>query len=115
MKGPQFLLDKEFNVPVFAAEKQIYKCIGVEILGDNSLMKEYNILLSEIKGLNYSVPERIDVRISIPNEGKHALIRFFEIDDKTGNHEITKKSVEKSELTSFLNIKHLFYNIPKNM
>ena len=65
-KNPQFLKGIEFNIPLFNAEKQMYKCLSVEEIDSTPEGKDYNISLSEVKQ-SYSVPERITVSLFIPH------------------------------------------------
>ncbi len=114
-RGAWMLVDKEFNIPLFNAEKQMYKCTNVDELSDNHLIKEYNICFSEIKEYGYNVPERLNVRISIPNTGNDISLKLIEVDDKHDGIELTNKITDKASISSLGNIKKLLYNIGKYM
>jgi len=112
-KGAWMLVDREFNIPLFNAEKQMYKCTNVDALSDNNLIKEYNISFSEIREYSYNVPERLNVRISIPNTGDDISLKLIEVDDKHDGIELTNKITDKASISSLGNIKKLLYNIGK--
>jgi hypothetical protein len=50
-KSPNRLIDMEFNIPIFAADKQMYLCIDVSEIASSPGGKDYNLMLSEVKGL----------------------------------------------------------------
>lgn len=114
-KGAWILVDRKFNIPLFNAEKQMYKCTNVDELIDISSNKEYNISFSEIKEYNYNVPKRLNVRISIPNTGDDISLKLIEVDDNHDDIELTSKITDKASISSLGNIKKLLYNIGKYM
>jgi len=114
-KGAWMLVDKVFNIPLFNADKQMYKCISVDELSDNHLIKEYNISLSEIREHGYNVPEKMNLRISIPNTGNNISLKLIELNNQHGDIELTNKITDKASISSLGNIKKLLYNIGKYM
>jgi hypothetical protein len=64
-KSPNRLIDMEFNIPLFNADTQMYLCTNVDEVFTSGEGKDYNISLSEVKQ-KYSVPERIDISLFIP-------------------------------------------------
>jgi len=116
-KSPNRLIDMEFNIPIFAADKQMYLCIDVSEIASSPGGKDYNIMLSEVKGLNYSVPERIDISLFIPNtdaNGEPAHVIMNEVRPK-GDIVLTKVMVTKSKLSSLAGLKEVFYNMAKSI
>ena len=116
-KSPNRLIDMEFNIPIFAADKQMYLCIDVSEIASSPGGKDYNIMLSEVKGLNYSVPERIDISLFIPHtdaNGEPAHVIMNEVRPK-GDIVLTKVMVTKSKLSSLAGLKEVFYNMAKSI
>jgi len=116
-KSPNRLIDMEFNIPIFNADKQMYLCIDVSEIASSPGGKDYNIMLSEVKGLNYSVPERIDISLFIPHtdaNGEPAHVIMNEVRPK-GDVVLTKVMVTKSKLSSLAGLKEVFYNMAKSM
>ena len=115
-KSPNRLIDMEFNIPLFNAEKQMYLCTDVEWI-KTSEGKDYNISLSEVKQ-NYSVPEKIIVSLFIPDtdaNGEPAHVNMFEVRPNNRNLPLTKVMVTKSKLSSLAGLKEVFYNMAKTM
>ncbi len=111
-KGSWFLVDKEFNIPLFHAEKQMYLCTNVEEVLDNpGVGKDYVISFSEVKG-NYSVPEKIMIQLNIPSDGTATFAQATLLEEtKNGYMELSKLICDKKQLSSFGNIKKLFHNL----
>ncbi len=111
-KGSWFLVDKEFNIPLFHAEKQMYLCTNVEEVLDNpGVGKDYVISFSEVKG-NYSVPEKIMIQLNIPSDGTATYAQATLLEEtKNGYMELSKLICDKKQLSSFGNIKKLFHNL----
>ncbi len=116
-KSPSRLIDMEFNIPIFNADTQMYVCMDVSEIASSPGGKDYNIMLSEVKGLNYSVPERIDINLFIPTtdaNGEPAHVIMNEVRPK-GDIVLTKVMVTKSKLSSLAGLKEVFYNMAKSM
>jgi hypothetical protein len=116
-KSPNRLIDMEFNIPIFNADKQMYLCIDVSEIASSPGGKDYNIMLSEVKGLNYSVPERIDISLFIPHtdaNGEPAHVIMNEVRPKS-DIVLTKVMVTKSKLSSLAGLKEVFYNMAKSI
>jgi hypothetical protein len=116
-KSPNRLIDMEFNIPIFAADKQMYLCIDVSEIASSPGGKDYNIMLSEVKGLNYSVPERLNINLFIPHtdaNGEPAHVIMNEVRPK-GDIVLTKVMVTKSKLSSLAGLKEVFYNMAKSI
>ena len=117
-KSPNRLIDMEFNIPLFNADKQMYLCIDVSEIATSPGGKDYNIMLSEVKGLNYSVPERVDVNMFIPStdaNGELAHITMNEIDAKRGDIKLANTTTHKKNITTLEGLKKVFYEMGKKM
>ena len=117
-KSPNRLIDMEFNIPIFNADKQMYLCIDVSEIATSPGGKDYNIMLSEVKGLNYSVPERVDVNMFIPStdaNGELAHITMNEIDAKRGEFKLANTTTHKKNITTLEGLKKVFYEMGKKM
>lgn len=117
-RGPVMLIDREFNIPLFNADKQMYLCIDVTEIATSPGGKDYNIMLSEVKGLNYSVPERVDVNMFIPTtdaNGELAHITMNEVDPKRGDIKLAQTLTPKENITTLEGLKKVFYEMGKKM
>ena len=117
-RGPVMLIDREFNIPLFNADKQMYVCIDVIEIATSPGGKDYNIMLSEVKGLNYSVPERVDVNMFIPTtdaNGELAHITMNEVDSKRGDIKLANTTTHKKNITTLEGLKKVFYEMGKKM
>lgn len=117
-KSPNRLIDMEFNIPLFNADKQMYLCTDVSEIATSPGGKDYNIMLSEVKGLNYSVPERVDVNMFIPStdaNGELAHITMNEIDAKRGDIKLANTTTHKKNITTLEGLKKVFYEMGKKM
>jgi hypothetical protein len=115
-RGPVMLIDMEFNIPLFAAHKQMYICTNVEWIKTLE-GKDYTISLSEVKQ-TYSVPEKIIVSLFIPDtdaNGEPANVNMFEVRPNNRNLPLTKVMVTKSKLSSLAGLKEVFYEMAKKM
>jgi hypothetical protein len=117
-KNPQFLKGIQFNIPLFAAEKQMYKCLSVEEIDSTPEGKDYNICLSEVKQ-RYSVPERVDISLFIPHtdaNGETARVVMIEVRDDTNRRlPLSKATTSKQNVSSLAGLKEVFYNMAKTM
>ena len=117
-RGPVMLIDRQFNIPLFNADKQMYVCIDVIEIATSPGGKDYNIMLSEVKGLNYSVPERVDVNMFIPTtdaNGELAHITMNEVDPKRGDIKLAQTLTPKENITTLAGLKKIFYQMAKKM
>ena len=117
-KSPNRLIDMEFNIPLYNAHKQMYLCIDVSEIATSPGGKDYNIMLSEVKGLNYSVPERVDVNMFIPTtdaNGELAHITMNEVDPKRGDIKLAQTLTPKENITTLEGLKKVFYEMAKKM
>lgn len=116
-RGPVMLIDREFNIPLFNAEKQMYLCTNVDEVSTTSEGKAYKISLSEVKQ-SYSVPEKIVIDLFIPHtdaNGEPANVNMSEVRPTSRNLPLTKVMVTKSKLSSLGGLKKVFYNMAKSM
>lgn len=116
-RGPVMLIDREFNIPLFNADTQMYVCTDVSEIESSPTGKDYRISLSEIKQ-KYAVPERIDINLFIPTmdaNGEPAHVIMNEVHPKRGDTVLTKVMVTKSKLSSLAGLKEVFYNMAKSL
>jgi hypothetical protein len=117
-RGPVMLIDREFNIPLYNADKQMYVCINVSEIATSPGGKDYNIMLSEVKGLSYSVPERVDVNMFIPTtdaNGELAHITMNDVDPKRGDIKLAQTLTPKENITTLAGLKEVLYNMAKTM
>ena len=117
-RGPVMLIDREFNIPLYNADKQMYLCIDVSEIASSPGGKDYNIMLSEVKGLSYSVPERVDVNMFIPttdDNGELAHITMNDVDPKRGDIKLAQTLTPKESITTLAGLKEVLYNMAKTM
>jgi hypothetical protein len=116
-KSPNRLIDMEFNIPLFAADKQMYLCIDVSEIAWSPSGKDYNIMLSEVKGLNYSVPERLDINLFVPIDGNGGLahVTMNEVHPKRGDVKLGQTLTPKENITTLEGLKKVFYEMAKKM
>ena len=115
-RGPVMLIDREFNIPLFNADKQMYLCTDVTEIATSPGGKDYNIMLSEIKGLNYNVPARVDVNLFIPIDPSGLVsLHMVEVDPKRGDIKLAKTLTAKEHISSLAGLKEVLYNMAKTM
>lgn len=115
-RGPVMLIDREFNIPLFNADKQMYLCTDVTEIATSPGGKDYNIMLSEIKGLNYNVPARVDVNLFIPIDPNGlASLHMVEVDPNRGDIKLAKTLTAKEHISSLAGLKEVLYNMAKKM
>jgi hypothetical protein len=115
-KGPQYLVGIEFNIPLFAAYKQMYRCIDVSEISTSPGGKDYNIMLSEIKTLNYSVPERVDINLFVPADGSGMVrMHMVEVHPEHGDLPLSNTITLKENISSLGKLKQIFYNLGKKI
>ena len=114
-KSPNRLIDKVFNIPLFAADTQMYKCVDVSEITSSLSGKDYTISLSEVKQ-KYSVPERINIDMFIPtNDGELVSLHMVEVDPKRGDIKLAQTLTAKEHISSLVGLKEVFYNMAKKM
>ena len=114
--SPNVLVGMEFNIPLFNADRQMYLCIDVSEIATSPGGKDYNIMLSEIKGLNYNVPARVDVNLFIPIDPNGlASLHMVEVDPKRGDIKLAKTLTAKEHISSLAGLKEVLYNMAKKM
>ena len=115
-RGPVMLIDREFNIPLFNADKQMYLCIDVSEIATSPGGKDYNISLSEVKQ-NYAVPERVDINLFIPTDGNGGLAHVTMNDIRTNGRDIklAQTLTPKENITTLAGLKKIFYEMAKKM
>lgn len=117
-RGAWMLVDKKFNIPLFNAEKQMYVCTNVEETTSAPAGKTYIISFSEVKGMGYNVPERVDVRLYVPTtdaNGEFTRLDMVEVDPKRGNLPLANTFTKKQNISSLGGLKQLFHKMAKSM
>ena len=115
-RGPVMLIDREFNIPLFNAETQMYLCIDVSEIATSPGGKDYNISLSEVKQ-NYAVPERVDINLFIPTDGNGGLAHVTMNEIRTTGRDIklAQTLTPKENITTLAGLKKIFYEMAKKM
>ena len=115
-RGPVMLIDREFNIPLFSADRQMYLCIDVSEIATSPGGKDYNISLSEVKQ-NYSVPERVDINLFIPSDGNGGLAHVTINEIRTNGRDIklAQTLTPKENITTLEGLKKVFYKMAKKM
>ena len=115
-RGPVMLIDREFNIPLFNADKQMYLCIDVSEIATSPGGKDYNISLSEVKQ-NYAVPERVDINLFIPTDGNGGLAHVTMNEIRTNGRDIklAQTLTPKENITTLAGLKKTFYEMAKKM
>lgn len=115
-RGPVMLIDREFNIPLFNADKQMYLCIDVSEIATSPGGKDYNISLSEVKQ-NYAVPERVDINLFIPTDGNGGLAHVTMNEIRTNGRDIklAQTLTPKENITTLAGLKKIFYEMAKKM
>lgn len=115
-RGPVMLIDREFNIPLFNADKQMYLCIDVSEIATSPGGKDYNISLSEVKQ-NYAVPERVDINLFIPTDGNGGLAHVTMNEIRTNGRDIklAQTLTPKENITTLAGLKKIFYQMAKKM
>ena len=78
---PKIMVGMEFNIPLFAAKNQMYKCVEVEEHNQNQ-WKEYTLIFRYVP-IGYSVPDDIKVilRFQQPTQVSVDLYEIREMKD----------------------------------
>jgi hypothetical protein len=112
-KNPTYLKGLEFNIPLFSANSQFYRCDEVKETTHGSYLdhKNYTLSFSWIP-TSFSVPEKIEVEIYIPNSSPNTLIQMFEITDSGKKLNLTKHTWMKKDLNSLSGIRKILQETP---
>jgi hypothetical protein len=115
-RGPVMLIDREFNIPLFNAETQMYICTDVSEIATSPGGKDYTIHFSEVKQ-KYSVPERVDIDLFIPSDGNGGLahVTMNEVSPKRGDIKLSQTLTPKENITTLAGLKKIFYEMAKKM
>lgn len=115
-RGPVMLIDREFNIPLYQANGQMYVCTNVDEIESSQRGKDYNISLSEI-ARGYSVPERIDINLFIPTDaGELASLHMIEVrPNGSGDIKLAKTLTAKEHISSLAGLKEVLYNMAKSL
>lgn len=79
--SPKILIGMEFNIPLFQAKKQLYRCTDIadaSSISMNSDEKCYMMELEEIP-MGYSVPDKLRINIIISKSTGVVGITLFEV------------------------------------
>ena len=115
-RGPVMLIDREFNIPLFNAETQMYVCTDVSEIATSPGGKDYTIHFSEVKQ-KYSVPERVDIDLFVPSDGNGGLahVTMNEVCPKRGDIKLSQTLTPKENITTLEGLKKIFYEMGKKM
>lgn len=115
-KNPTYLKGLEFNIPLFSANSQFYRCDEVKetTSGVNVDHKNYTLSFSWIP-TSYNVPEKVEVEIYIPDNSPNVLVQMFEITDSGKKLNLTKDSFMKSKLNYLSSIREIFQSTALKM
>jgi len=113
-RGPMMLMDKDFNIPLFQANTQMYKCTEVANTGSDNYGKKYAVFFKEIPQ-NYSVPEIVRLDITISNESLNSIkVEMYE-KRKNDSYIILFNACIPSESIQSLNgIRKMLIDLAKN-
>ena len=115
--SPKILVNMNFNIPLFNAEKQMYVCTNVDEISNEQSAKTYFITFNEVKEHGYNVPEKIEVALSVPTtdaNGELASLNMVEVAD-SGPLPLAKIITKKQNISSLGGLKQIFYNMGKKM
>ena len=115
-RGPVMLIDREFNIPLFNAETQMYVCTDVSEIATSPGGKDYTIHFSEVKQ-KYSVPERVEINLFIPTDGNGGLAHVTMNEIRTNGRDIklAQTLTPKENITTLEGLKKVFYEMAKKM
>ena len=115
-KGPMSLKGLDFLIPLFCAKAQYYRCDEVKETtnGVGVDWKNYTLYFSWIP-TSYSVPEKLEVEINIPNNSPNVLVILTEITKSGKKLPVTKDSVLKKKLNSLSSIREMLVSVASKM
>lgn len=115
-KGPMSLKGLDFLIPLFCAKAQYYRCDEVKETTHGSYLdyKNYTLYFSWIP-TSYSVPEKLEVEINIPNNSSNVLVILTEITKSGKKLPVTKDSVLKKKLNSLSSIREMLVSVASKM
>ena len=112
---PNLLVDKEFNIPVFHAEKQNYKCTGVEVEYPGN-GRTYKISFTEIKELNYNVPDKLELvlGIGVMND-RIAKVRLNEVKQNGTPYKLNEMDIATKNINSLKGFREVLKVLAEEM
>jgi len=113
-RGPIMLMDKEFNIPFFADDKQMYVCREVAETGSDNTGKKYAVFFKEIHR-GYSVPEIARLDITISNDSLNSVkIEMYEKRKNDNYIQLFTASVPTESIQSLKSFKKMLVDLVKN-
>jgi hypothetical protein len=107
--NPGILNGIEFNIPLFAADNQMYKCKTIEQHNQNP-WKEYHMIFRYVP-MAYSVPEYIKMIIRFQDRIRIELYEIRNNKDMFLIHIV----VNENNINSIKDVKETFYNLGKSI
>lgn len=102
---PEIMVGMEFNIPMFAADNQMFRCLGINQLHQN-IWKEYEMVFRYIP-MSYSVPENIKIIIRFKGEIAIELYEIKAHKDVFLMHSV----VDTNHINTLKGLKQTFYNL----
>lgn len=114
-KGPMSLQGLSFNIPLFNAKTQMYRCDEVKdtTIGVSG-NKNYTLYFSWIP-TSYSVPEKLEININIPVNSSSILLTIDEINGKGHKYNLRKNAYLKTKISSLASIREIFKSEAEKM
>ena len=107
--NPGILNGMEFNIPVFAANNQMYRCKTIEQHNQNP-WKEYHMFFKYVP-MAYQVPDEIKIILRIQNE---ISVELFEIRNDKDLY-LIRNVVNPNKISTLKKLKETFYNLGKSI
>lgn len=107
--NPGILNGMEFNIPVFAAQHQMYRCKTIEQHHQNS-WKEYVIIFRYVP-MAYQVPDEIKIILRFQNQ---ISVELFEIRNNKDVY-LIRNVVNPNKISTLKQLKETFYNLGKSI
>ena len=112
-RGPMMLMDKDFNIPLFQANTQMYKCTEVANTGSDNYGRKYAVFFKEIPQ-NYSVPEIVRLDITISNDTLNSTkVEMYE-KRKNGYTILFNAAISSESIQSLNSIRKMLIDLAKN-
>lgn len=112
--SPGTLLGMEFNIPLFQAKKQMYKCGYIEDTSpiySNQNEKSYTIEFDEIP-MSYSVPQKIRIVLIIKLDTGVVGLTLFELRDNPGKPiRLSFIAYKQDDISTLAKLKNSFYEL----